>query len=544
MLGRRGHAGGLRRKQADSTAVGLPFVADLDTPLLQLAPQDYLTLRSAVQGISIFGGIGSGKTSSAKYIASAYLRAGFGGLVLACKAEEVAHWRRLAAENGRSADLIEFGGPQHGFNFLSYELARQGVVGLNSVVECLMRVVEASRLASANPGRAGEAFWEDTTRQLLRNTIPVLYAATGTVRIEDIVSFVRGAPRDPDQFTEPQWQQGSFMFAMFAEAHQRGSRGFDEVLRAAARYWRDDFAVLDPKTKGNIAISLSTTLDRFNHGRLRQLFCARTTVAPEMTFHGAIILLNMPALTWNEDGVIGQQLFKYMWQRAVLSRNALAYEHQVRPVFLWADEAQYFVNSYDAEYQSTCRGSRACTVYLTQSLPTYYARMAGENARDRTHHFLGNFATKVFYNNACAETNEYAARLLGRVLHRRATYSEGSSTGSNVGMNSGSSTNRGGSSGSGSSYNGRGGGGSSSNHGSSWGSGESWGESRGHSHSENVSHGYSEQMDYVLQPDAFSSEMLKTGGPEYGNKVSAVWFQAGRRFAASGDNALLVEFRQ
>jgi len=24
----------------------------------------------------------------------------------------------------------------------------------------------------------------------------------------------------------------------------------------------------------------------------------------------------MPALTWNEDGIIGQQLFKYIWQRS------------------------------------------------------------------------------------------------------------------------------------------------------------------------------------------------------------------------------------
>ena len=91
---------------------------------------------------------------------------------------------------------------------------------------------------------------------------------------------------------------------------------------------------------------------------------------------------------------------------------------------------------------------------------------------------------------------------------------------------------------------GHGSGGTSYNNSSSWGTSESFGENRGHSSSENVSHGYSEQMDYLLQPDIFSSRVLKTGGPENGYKVSAIWFQAGRRFAASADNWLRVEFHQ
>ena len=95
-----------------------------------------------------------------------------------------------------------------------------------------------------------------------------------------------------------------------------------------------------------------------------------STVVPELTFHGAIVLLNMPALTLNDDGIVAQQLFKYLLQRAVLARNGLEPAQQARPVFLWADEAQYFVNSFDTDFQSTCRSAKACTVFLTQSLPT------------------------------------------------------------------------------------------------------------------------------------------------------------------------------
>ena len=98
-----------------------------------------------------------------------------------------------------------------------------------------------------------------------------------------------------------------------------------------------------------------------------------------MTFHGAVIVLAMPTLTWNEDGIIAQQLFKYMWQRAVLSRNSLPEKHRERPLFLFSDEAQDTASTYDGEFLAMCRGSKCSVCYLTQSLPTYYSKMGGDN---------------------------------------------------------------------------------------------------------------------------------------------------------------------
>lgn len=515
-------------------------MVSLDAELLRLSRQDCFTLRDAAQGVSILGSIGSGKTSgSGQALAGAYLRAGMGGLVLCAKPEEADLWRRYARIHGRTESLVEFSDRRQGFNFLNYELARQGAQGLNSVVECLMRVLEAARSATPSPGRSGEAFWEDTTRQMLRHTIPILYAATGTVTIPDIIRFVRGAPNTREEMRDPAWQEHSFLFQSFSRARGRLD---DAVGGQAIYYWRDEIAALDAKTRGNITISLTTTLDRFNHGWLGRAFCSETTIVPELCFHGAVILLNMPALTLNEDGIIGQQVFKYLWQRAVLARNALAPEQQERPVFLWADEAQYFINSYDAEFQSTCRGSRACTVYLSQSLPTYYAKIGGDNARDRVHHLLGNFATKVFHSNACPETNEWAARTIGRSLQTRANYSESEGVNRSAGLNAGNNVNRG--SNFSSTYSSSPQGGSrGSSAGSTYGSGESWGESRGRGSNYGHSHGYSEQMDYTIEPSRFGS-MLATGGPANGNRVSAVWYQAGRRFEASQGNALLTQFRQ
>ncbi|MDR0779730.1 MAG: hypothetical protein LBF16_03420 [Pseudomonadales bacterium] len=525
-------------------------VVNLDTPLLRLSTNDYFTLRDALQGVSVFGGIGSGKTSgSGAALARAYLRAGMGGLVLCAKPEEAALWHRYCAETNRSASLLVIDGNEPGFNFIAYELSRHGAAGVNNVIDALMRVLEIARAASPNPGRMGESFWEDTTRQILRNAVPVLYAATGTVRIADLLRLVREAPTSPEQMRDADWQQRSFFYAMFRRAADRLD---DASGEQAAAYWRHDFATLDAKTRGNIVISLTTALDRFNHGFLKTLFCENTTFVPELSFHGAILLLDMPALTRNESGIIAQQLIKYMWQRAVLARNGLAPAHQERPVFLYADECHLFTTTFDAEFQSLCRGSRCCTVFLTQNLPTYYAKMGGENARDRVHHLLGNFATRIWHNNACDTTNEHAAKTIGRVLQQRGNYSENAGSSASYGTSAGGGSNRGSnrSSGATASISGSGQGpgsswsyGTTSSRGTSEGTSSSWGRNHSVGTSQGVSRGYSEAMDWLIEPAEFG-RMLKTGGPANGNIVSAVWYSASRRFEESRGNALLVEFRQ
>jgi len=518
-------------------------VGFLDEPLLRLTEQDFFRVRDAVQGVLETGGIGSGKTSgSGQALAKAYLLAGMGGLVLCAKPEEVDLWVRYCAETGRSSSLIVLDGQTPIVNFLTSELTRQGAQGTNAVVELLVRVLEMARLASPAPGRQGEAFWEDTTRQIFRHAIPLLYAATGTVRIGDLLALVRSAPNSPDQLQDPTWQQRSPFFAMCRAAAERLDDATGERLMA---YWAGDFALLDQRTRGNVVISLTTALDRFNHGWLRDAFTTETTAPPELTFHGAVIVLAMPPLTMNEDGVVGQMLYKLLWQRRVLARNALEPEQRQRPVFLWADECQYFVNSFDAEFLSTSRASLACPVFLTQSLPTLYARLSVDGGHDRVHHLLGNFATRIWHSNACAETNEWAARTLGKSLQTRASFnrSEGHNASYGMNMGEGLSWNRGVT------------GGPFGNTGTPWpfepglgrdgseGGNDSWGRNRGHGTNSSVTQGSSEVMEYIIEPGQFG-RMLKTGGPANGNRVSAVWYQSGRRFAASGGPAMLVEFAQ
>jgi len=113
---------------------------------------------------------------------------------------------------------------------------------------------------------------------------------------------------------------------------------------------------------------------------------------------------------YNKAGKDCQILFKYIWQRAMERRNV---DLNSRPVFLWADEAQVFLHSHDADFQATARSSRICTVYLTQNLPNFYSCMGGEKSEYKVKSFLGTLATKIFTANSDIETNRYASELFG-----------------------------------------------------------------------------------------------------------------------------------
>jgi hypothetical protein len=516
----------------------------LDLPLLRPSSADLFTVRDACENVLILGGIGSGKTSGpGRALRRAMMRAGAGLLVLINKPDEVEATLDDARATERMASVLCVDG-RHGFNFIEHELRRHGLDGVNTVVEFLMRVLEIIRIAMPGGGRQGEAFWENALRQLLRMVVPILYAAYGTVRISDIIRFVQSAPTSSDELDSEAWQQRSFMCEAVLLAAKRPVNPLDpEAMKRIVAYFRDEFARQDVKLRSSITSTLSTSLDRFCHGRLARLFTEETSFAPELTLNGAILILNLPVLEWNEDGVIAQQIIKYAWQRVMLSRNALPPAYRDRLVGCYVDEAQAFINSFDREFLSLSRSSRCTSIFITQSIPSVISTIGGDNPKHQADALFAQFGTKVFCNNSCPETNRFAAETVGRVLHRRASFSESESTGRSGGLNRGEGSNFGTNSGVSVSPDGKGGFNTSYSSGSSSGFNESTGRNRGFTTGESVSNGFSEAMDYEIEPGEFARSLM-TGGPPNGGVVSCVWFQAGRRFAVTSRPWLVASFRQ
>ena len=70
-------------------------------------PENFWCLNDAFQGVQVFGGTGSGKSSgSGQALARAFLEANMGGLVLTAKTDEVSAWQEYAKAAGRETDLL------------------------------------------------------------------------------------------------------------------------------------------------------------------------------------------------------------------------------------------------------------------------------------------------------------------------------------------------------------------------------------------------------------------------------------------------------
>ena len=114
---------------------------------------DLWLIRDASEGVIIFGAVGSGKTSSTgSLIATQYLRAGYGGLVLTAKTDEAKRWLRLCERTGRAGDCIHVTpGSSHKLNILQYESQRTGE--RFAVTEGLIEDIENKYLEDAALGK-------------------------------------------------------------------------------------------------------------------------------------------------------------------------------------------------------------------------------------------------------------------------------------------------------------------------------------------------------------------------------------------------------
>jgi hypothetical protein len=154
------------------------------------------------------------------------------------------------------------------------------------------------------------------------------------------------------------------------------------------------------------------------------------------------------------------------------------------------DESQLFVNTHDVTFQTTSRSARVATVLLTQNLPNYYASLGGEKAaKSLVDSLLGNLTTKIFHNNTCAITNQYAADLFAKDWISLSSSGTSSSEGKLT-----TSQNR------------------------------------------------SDRLEYTVLPREFTG--LAKGGPNNKYLVEGIVHQGGKTFNLSGSNAIKCIFSQ
>lgn len=483
----------LRRTRDRHVSALAPF--DPRTPLVRWSDTDAFRNSTAWEGTIVFGSSGSGKTSgSARALALAMLRAKFGGLVLSAKNERDT-WIELCAEAGRSADLLIFEPDgEWTFNPFDYEMRRggRGSGSVENVISLLSTLVSFAERGAGGPGgggREGEDFWRRAMQEMLRNFAWLLYLATGTVTLDDLCEAINSAPKSPQEVGSESWKSWSRCYTLLAEADAKlDTPAKRRELVLVTDYVLKLFPELSDRTRSVIVSSFTSLADVLRRGRMHQLFGGRTSMSPQYTEEGSVILVDLPVLEYGTEGLLANAIMKHCWCQSIQRRDTV---RSPRPVFLFSDECHHCVAPVDVLFQTTCRSARVATVYVTQSVANVRTALGGgETGRERTDALLANLNTRIFHANGDPTTNEYAASLIGK---RRELL-----------MNGGDSRPQG-----------------------DWAS-----DALGLGAPSQVSAGFSEHWDHEVRPEAFP--LLRSGGVANDGQVDAIVVRNGGAFGDTG----------
>ena len=432
------------------------------------------TVRDACTGVMVFGMTGSGKSSGPLHkIANKFLTLNFGGVVFCAKPDECDTWIRYAKEAHREDDLLFLS--KLTFNYLDHESRRSGRGGgqIENLVNLYLEIVNMGK-DKRNSGGGNDEYWNNAVKQLLRNTMTILQMAGESINIENIYRMVISAP-SANGNTAEESSYCTDLMALSIPEHLRQTPEF-EIART---FFLEEFAHLDERTRSNTVSSFSVTADSMQRGELARCFSA-----PESTLHlediyrnHKILIVDYDQKSWGRMGQYAAGIIKYCFEMMIERREDIS-NNDAPPVFLWADECQFFSLDYDQKFQTTARSSRTLTVYATQNLGNLYDGYGKEKASS----LLGNLGTKFFCQNGEFETNEWASKSIGQeiILRKNQTYGDSKSSSMKGDDNK----------------------------------------------SLSFSEGYSEQKDYRVDPADFST--LQTGGPRGQCKVGFIFWQSGR----------------
>ena len=445
----------------------------LDREILNIEGNPW-TVRDACTGTMVFGMTGSGKSSGPLHkIAGKFLSLGFGGVVFCAKPDECETWIRYAEENHREDDLIFLS--RETFNYLDHESKRTGSGGgqIENLVNLYLEIANMGKDKKSSGG-GNDEYWQAAVRQMLRNALTVLKLSREPITLENIHDLIISAP----SASNPGLADSGYCVDLMALNVPADKKALPD-FQIAHSYFLEEFATLDERTRSNVISSFTVTADAMQRGELARCFSS-----PESSIHlediyrkGKILICDYDQKSWGRLGQYAAGIIKYCFEMMIERREDIT-EPDARPVFLWADDCQFFAIDYDQKFQTTARSSRTLTVYATQNLGNLFDGYG----KDKANSLLGNLGTKFFCQNGEFETNEWASKSIGQeIIYRR-----------------------------------------SKNFGDSKSSSMKGDDNKSLSYSE----GFSEQKDYRVDPGDFST--LQTGGPRGQCKVGFIFWQSGR----------------
>jgi hypothetical protein len=237
----------------------------------------------------------------------------------------------------------------------------------------------------------------------------IIHAAKGRVDAGMITRYINSLPNQPQDMAS-EWFQRGFCSECLEEAARKPrtpeiTMGADYALKA----WPG----MAPETSGGIRAQLLNTQLRLQDPAVRDLLAGEeSTVTPALLDDGFILVGDTPILTHHAAGQACQVALKLSAYRWAMRRQITP---ESRPVCLWADEAQnHVLPRLDAMTLAVGRSQKFFQVAITQNIPLLTT--AGMTKAE-AHAYIGNFGTKILFNNTEFESNEYFSKMLGHSKH-------------------------------------------------------------------------------------------------------------------------------
>jgi hypothetical protein len=156
--------------------------------------------------------------------------------------------------------------------------------------------------------------------------------------------------------------------------------------------------------------------DQFLYHPYKRLFCSgKCSFVPEQTrYQRKIVIVNFPLLEMGrETGRFINCLMKMVFLISWLSHKI---QDETPIVFCAADEMQYFLlpREMDNFFAQTSRGSRVAMLGATQNFTQLAAELGENELGSRTLGWLGNWGTKIAFQQNDVRTNSYFSDLIGK----------------------------------------------------------------------------------------------------------------------------------
>ncbi len=356
----------------------------------------------------LIGGSGSGKTSALKIIMAEILDRGVGCVWGCVKSDEAENAISVINSTCMKDCLLHLVPGKFCFNFLSYELSREGGTA-DSAARMLKRLNDQLMRTS---GKQSESFWENLFYQFLHYSIAVCYFAYGDrITIEHVYQMINSTPSSRERAKSDAFQNSECFKILEAAEKRIDNAGDQRLYQLAVNFLLDGQLELGSKARSSAVSQCNALLSPFLLSPMYETVCGESTFTPDMPLEGYCVVLDAPVLTHQQAGILFQSLISLM-----VIEEALRRSNPERITAIVRDEYQMLISDpeFEAMALSVARSHGLAFIAATQNIPLLHSAMGGDAAGEQQMlALLANHNTQLVLANRCSVTNSHFSQAFG-----------------------------------------------------------------------------------------------------------------------------------